>query len=205
VASVLFFSRRHPRDLHQAKIAVPACSATSVNLLRIYLNEEWNVNANFETVDDKHFKAQVETSYLNEFDGFLVIGDKAIEIDAQSEILTVDETAVSSWKYWRQDLAQWWHGRYRVPMVFGVWAAKRNWIIANEDLFQTMCTSLQKALSLGLGEMFEQVLQEAAQRTGFSRELLETYYKKNLNFELSERHLQGLELYRQLCVRHGLL
>jgi chorismate dehydratase len=187
VGSVLFFCRRQPKDLEGATIAVPASSATSTNLLQVLLRERHGVAVNIQV--------QSKPDLLDErFAGALVIGDHALHVDK-----------LWSRSFERIDLGQWWHHGTGLPMVFGVWAAANNWHDENRDRFNEISCSLGRAAEIGLSELFSEVVLVASERTGLDAATLGHYYKEQLNYEMTPQHHEGLEQYRRLCVKHGLL
>ncbi len=186
VGSVLFFANRPLQELRSEVLAITADSATSVNLLKVLFAETYGFIPKCETVshpeiDDKHA-------------GALVIGDRALHSDI-------------SWSkdLVRVDLGQWWFENFHLPMVFGVWAARKTWVEKNQKSFEGICPELRNLFDEGLDGRFEDVLAEAEKRTGLPKPRLEQYYRHELNFELTPSHLQGLRLYRSLCIKHQLL
>jgi chorismate dehydratase len=186
VGSVLFFANRPPQELRSEVLAITSDSATSVNLLKVLFAETYGFIPKCETVscpeiDDEHA-------------GALVIGDRALHSDI-------------SWSkdLVRMDLGQWWFEKFQLPMVFGVWAARKTWVERNQKSFESICPELRNLFDEGLHGRFEDVLAEAQKRTGLPKPRLEYYYRHELNFELSASHLQGLKLYRNLCIKHRLL
>jgi chorismate dehydratase len=186
VGSVLFFANRPLQELRSEVLAITADSATSVNLLKVLFAETYGFIPQCETVsspeiDDRHA-------------GALVIGDRALHSDI-------------SWskELVRMDLGQWWFEKFQLPMVFGVWAARKTWIEKNQKSFESICPELRNLFDEGLRGRFEDVLTEAQKRTGLPKTRLEYYYRHELNFELTASHLQGLKRYRSLCIEHGLL
>lgn len=186
VGSVLFFSKVSPHKLNGAKIAVPASSATSVNLLKILLAEQLNCKPIFCVESEPSLEG---TDVL----GALVIGDRALAFD-------------NEWSrhYWRADLGQWWQARTGLPMVFGVWAARQEWAARNEQHFLAICNTLRLSAQLGLSSLFPLVMNEARNRTALPPDRLQRYYFKELNFHLGERHRRALELFADLCRKHGI-
>ena len=187
VGSVLFFSRSEGKGLHRKKVQVPEASATSVNLLRVLLAEYYGaycqmVPAPAPNMDDP------------EFDGALVFGDRALLVDADW-----------SRRFNRLDLGEWWQRTAGGPMVFGVWAVRKEFVAQKQEQYVQSAAGLKAAKALGLGSMLEEVIQEGQQRTGLDRERLRRYYKDELNFELTHRHRDSLELYAALCMKHRLL
>src|SRR5258707_999784 len=104
-------------------------------------------------------------------DAVLVIGDRALLVD-------------EAWskQYHRYDLGQWWHDTFNLPMVFGVFAVRTDWFVANNSktsepaLVEKLGAGLANAAKLGLNDYFTLVLNEAEARTGLARGRLEQYY-----------------------------
>ena len=193
VNSVLLFSRERIEEYPPVKIAVPAGSATSVNAMLLMLS----------AFDKQRPTLKVVTSPIledNDLDAALVIGDRA---------LLVDETW--SKKYHRYDLGQWWHDTFKLPMVFGVFAVRTNWFMANNskickrELIEQLGAGLAYASELGLNDYFAYILNEAEKRTGLSRDRLKQYYKKDLDFSWSGKHREAIDKYELLCRRNGIL
>lgn len=185
--SVLLFTKRRLEEADCARIAVPNCSATSTNLLKILLREEYSLIPDMVSTD----YPQIERS---EFDGALVIGDYALKVDC-------DWTS----RYRRLDLGEWWNLRYGLPMVFGVWVADKRWCETNNEAFQAICHSLKSAIEIGLTSMFDEVVREAQVRTGLGEGRIRSYFLEELDFAFGAKHAEGLEKYRVLCKRHGLI
>ena len=194
VGSVLFFSKVPLKDLHRARVGVPLASASSVQLLHILLTESYGVQAQFVPLDKPE-----EENPAEPLSAFLLIGDRA---------LTMDDGLAKSGAirdYERLDLGQWWYENYQLPMVFGVWAARKAWKQANPEDFETIAAFLAGSYQLGLTRDFAVVLSEAARRTNLSQDRLRHYYLNELDFTFGERHAEGLELYRSLCRKYNLV
>lgn len=185
VGSVLFFSKSQIKD--GCRIVVPAASATSVALLRLYLATVHAVKAEIVS------SAKPDLS-RGEIDAALVIGDRALTVDA-----TWSEKAE------RIDLGEWWSTNFDTPMVFGVWAARKDWFAANTDTFERLGSDLRAARDLGLGSLFAQVLDQAHGRTSLSRKRLERYFLRELDFSLAKEHFKGLSLFRDKLKEHSIL
>lgn len=187
VGSVLFFSKEEPANLNGKIIQTSASSATSVNLLAVLLAEQFGVRPHFiSTPEPDLTKAEVA--------GALLIGDQALQFAKDT-----DGT------YINLDLGQWWMQQFHLPMVFGVWAARNEWRQQAPFEFDRVADSLSAAKRIGLGQRFNEVIDEATKRTGMTRGELTIYYKRQLNFDFTDRHAAGLDLYRKLCEKHGLL
>lgn len=186
VGSVLFFANCEPASMSLDTIAVTSASATAVNLLKLLFLEEYGFAPQFVAADNP---------IINElYKGSLVIGDAAMAIDCQW-----------SARYQRLDLGEWWHRLFQLPMVFGVWAAQRYWAESYPHLFRQLAFDLHALIHKGLTIEFDSVLQEAVIATGLPKERLAKYFCQELNYEFTDRHRDGLELYLALCRKHKLL
>lgn len=187
VGSVVCYSKVELPKLHGARIAVPHCSATSINLLLVLLAEVFGAEPKLVYEDEPNVEdADVQAA--------LVIGDRALKVEQK-------------WakKYVRADLGEWWRINFDLPMVFGLWGARTEFVDQRPEQFIAIVDSLRKSVSQGLGPAFPQVVQEACKRTGLSEERIKHYFTQELDFRLEDKHLSGLELYRTLCQKHGLL
>lgn len=185
VGSVLFFCKNPLED--GCRIVVPTASATSVALLRLYL-------ANVHAVKAKIISSARPDLAGGDIDAALVIGDRALTVDA----LWSEEAD-------RIDLGEWWSTNFNTPMVFGVWAARKDWFAANTDAFECLGGHLRAARDLGLRSLFAQVLDQAQERTSLSRKRLERYFLEELDYSLTKEHLKGLSLFRNKLKEHSIL
>lgn len=188
VGSVLFFCKDDPGKLNGRKVKVPADSATSVNLLRILLKEQFAVEPELVVDTDPNFN-DCETM------GALLIGDRALAAD----------TRWATGDLHRKDLGEWWRTHTGLPMVFAVWAARSDWSTENPSQFLAIGDALRESIDLGLSGLLPQVIDEAEKRTGLTADRLRHYYRRELNFQLTEQHKSSLELFRKLCCVHGLM
>ncbi|MBU6452204.1 MAG: menaquinone biosynthesis protein [Cyanobacteria bacterium REEB67] len=196
VGSVLFFSRRPLGELDRVRVGVPLASASSVQLLHILLKESYGVQAHFVPLARPELPEGVDDVPL---DAFLLIGDRALTVD---DDLT-RSGAISH--YERLDLGQWWCEKYKLPMVFGVWGARKSWQEANAEDFASIAAFLAGSYARGLGDDFAVVLAEASERTGLDIERLRHYYRSELDYTFTPAHAEGLALYQDLCRKYELL
>jgi len=187
VGSVMCYSKIPLSKLHGARIAVPTSSATSIALLTVLLRELFSAVPELVVCDSPDIER-------DDLDAALVIGDQAL-------------AAEMNWsrKLVCADMGEWWRINTGLPMVFGVWAARRSWVLSANASFKTISHDLREAVATGLTTLFPEVIQEGCARTGMPAKRMVKYFKAELNFELTERHKEGLEKYRQLCLKHGLL
>jgi len=186
VGSVLFFSKVSPHRLKGARVAVPASSATSVNLLKVLLIDQLNVCPELVVESEPDLDSP-------DVEGALVIGDRALAVDADW-----------SNRFWRADLGQWWVSRTGLPMVFGVWAGRSEWVREHPDQFKIIGTILNQSAELGLSALLPLVVSEARSRTGLEPIVLNRYFRNQLSFRMTQRHRDGLEHFRELCQQYGL-
>lgn len=193
VNSVLFFSKKSIEISCPAKIAVPLSSATSINAMRLMLAHSGHENIEIEAVP-------VPCLNDNIFDAALVIGDRALLVDQEW-----------SAKYSRYDIGQWWFSTFNMPMVFGLFAARTEWVddsaveIGKEEIIKKLGMDLQNAAQAGLTEYFPLVLDEAVRRTGLDRDRLTRYYQNDLDFSWTKEHYSSLLKYEFLCRSQGML
>lgn len=189
VGSVLLFSKYSLEELANPNrlLVSSAQSASSINLLRVLMLEQFGATPKI-TAD---MNPEIESDGI---DGVLVIGDHALEVDT-----------TWSMRYLRIDMGDWWVRTHNLPMVFGVWAARMDWIERAPKDYATISDALRKSKQLGLTSSFDAVLDEAEQRTGLARTRLAHYYQQQIDFELTPQHLDGLKLYKELLQKHGLL
>lgn len=209
VGSVLFFSKKPLAELKGARIALSKSSATSNNLVKVLLAEEFGQGCDgsksgngsgIELLNSIDFVTGIDAWPTDEaFDGCVIIGDRALQADQE-----VANSELSD-KFVRRDMGQWWFERFQLPMVFGVWAARKSWVAANQDDFETLNRFLHESLVLGLSSDYSEVLAEAGRRTQLSKDELDSYFTKELDYSFSPAHAEGLELFRQLCLKYLLL
>jgi chorismate dehydratase len=187
VGSVLFFSKRKLEAINSLNVTVSSASATSVNLLSVLLQEEFQIVPKFNYCPLPDLAA-------HDADAVLVIGDQALKVDGRWTKLAE-----------RIDLGEWWLSRFELPMVFAVWAARTDWQRLHGDQLRQIARCLEESLAIGLSEGFDQVVAEAVERTGLPANRLKHYFREELDFSFSPKHTAGLNRYKSLCEKHGLL
>ena len=169
VGSVLLFGNRDPSQMRD--IALPTDSSTSRKLCMWLLNE---MGIQPRPVDMGPDLSQM----LDRCDGALLIGDRALDEAARHPELI------------RMDLGQAWHDLTGYPMVFAVYAARR-------DAPAEMLLEAHKLLKSQL-ESFEQnddvrksVIGSTAIRSGFNESRITQYFEEVLN-RLNDDGMNGL-------------
>ncbi len=190
VGSVFFFSRLPLAQLDGKTVGLPRSSATSISLLKVLLTEEFDVSPNYQTSDDPN-------PFDGAYDACLMIGDAALAFDQRLK--------VSGSELIRVDMGEWWTRRYQLPMVFGVWGARKSYIDNNNKDFEVIRELLGATWQEGLTALYQEVIAEGLRRTGLSFETMDDYFQRQLDFSFGEEHKKGLNLFETLCKRHGLL
>jgi len=148
--SVILFSNHKLEDLAGKKIGLPYNSATSINMLKILLNEKKIPLESINFVRHKYEKSLNET--LNkEFDAVLYIGDAALVSRVRDEK-----------NFYQYDLGKLWKEITGLPPVFGTWVGRADWAAAHKDDFDRVKFLINKAVEAGLGMYFNEVIKKAA-------------------------------------------
>lgn len=199
VGSVLLFSRKPLSELKGSRIALSKSSATSNNLMKVLLCEEFG-SADRAFLESIEFVEGVDAWPTDsQYDACVIIGDRALLADRQ-----VKERPDCA-AFVRKDMGQWWFERFALPMVFGVWAARQSWVSANEEDFDRLNQFLYDSLQIGLSSEYQAVLAEAGKRTDLSAGALDTYFTRELDYSFSPDHVAGLEQFKNLCLKYRLL
>ena len=187
VKSVLLFSPVAMSELSGRQIAITGESATSINLLRIILREFYALQDVTDAVPD----TDIET-LIKQQQPALLIGDRALKLAANLP------AGVQIF-----DLGEIWYRYTGLPFVFALWMVCRK--------------SLERFTS-ELGDLGEQLFRSReqllnaptlaatslAQTVGLDAEMIVNYWE-TINYRLDQEHLQGLQLFFNLCVKHNLL
>jgi predicted solute-binding protein len=151
-------------------LAGDSSSRTSVNLARIVLERRYGTAPRVIRL------APDLTAMLDSADAALVIGDPALRIDP------------AGLPYDVRDLGAEWMEMTGLPMVFAVWAGRR------EGLDEEAVRAFQDSCACGLAHIEEIVRAEAGPR-GFTPELVRHYLTRNLVCELGAEEYRGMELF----------
>lgn len=185
VRSVQLVSRVAPTGL-RGPVAMTAASATSQVLLALLLSELWNVRVDRESRDVEFPNA------LDHAESALLIGDDALGVHAARPAglhLT--------------DLGAAWHELTGMPMVFAVWAARREYAREHPRETAAVGQSLASSLAWGLDHL-DEVIEAAPLRPPLSAELLRDYFGR-LDYGLGEPQRRGMREFERRARRHGLL
>jgi len=174
VRSILLISKVPFREIKT--LATDSGSRTSVMLSRVILEEKFGVHP---TVISRPADL---ASMLGEADAALLIGDAALRVDPAK--LPLESL----------DLGTEWTTLTGLPMVFAVWAGRK------EIIQERYARAFIDSCRYGLSHMDEIVRAESAGRN-FPAALVRKYLTEHIVFELGERDYQGLELYLERASR----
>jgi chorismate dehydratase len=187
VQSVLLFSPCSLQELEGRQVALTGESATSVNLLKILLKEF----VGLREVDFQVPEISVEEC-IEQRQPALLIGDRALKMSKRCP---------PGCRIY--DLGELWYQYTGKPFVFALWIVRRE---AAENkrreldlLKEKLKTSLEKSLkdkkplALDVSDNLSLTVSEI------------TEYWTIMDYRLEKDHIEGLELYFDLCHLHGLL
>jgi chorismate dehydratase len=151
-------------------LAADTSSRTSVQLARVLLKR--NHGARPRIVPH----GPDLPSMLQAADAALIIGDNALRVDPENL------------PYRWSDLGAEWTSTTGLPMVFAVWAGRRERV--TPDLAEPFLASCRFGI-----EHLEDIVHAEAGRRGFSEAFVREYLTRNLCLELGEREYAGLDLF----------
>lgn len=186
VKSIFLFSKVPITELHRKKIALTNISATSIALLRIIMGRYYNVNP-------EYFSSSPELgAMLVEADAALLIGDDALRARYKNyEGLYV------------YDLGREWKNFSGLPMVFAVWAIRKEFAEKNMEQIKLIRDTFADSMKFSL-ENIHNVAAKASQWEDFSADYLVEYFN-SLRFDFDESKQEGLLEYYRQAVNQGLL
>jgi chorismate dehydratase len=174
VLSVNMVSTRPLAELDGAKVALGSTSRTGVLLAQMLLAERYRVRPEYFTCPPDL------TLMLLEADAGVLIGDVALRAmyEAPRRGLTVT------------DLGQAWREWTGLPMVFAVWAVRRDFAAAHPGLVKEVHEAFLRSRDLCLSEL-DEAAEAAARWEPFDAATLASYFRV-LDFSLGERQVAGL-------------
>jgi chorismate dehydratase len=184
VLSVNLISTRPLTELDKRPVALGSTSRTGVMLAQMLLAEKYGVEPDY-------FRCPPElTQMLMEADAAVLIGDPALRAMYEAPKSGLDVI----------DLGQAWKEWTGLPMVFAVWAVRKDFAAANPGAVKDVHEAFQRSRDLCLGEL-DEVAAAAARWEPFDAATLANYFRA-LDFSLGERQVAGLrEFARQAAAR----
>ncbi|GAB7078620.1 menaquinone biosynthetic enzyme MqnA/MqnD family protein [Megalodesulfovibrio paquesii] len=188
VGSVLLFSSVPLEELKDKSILVTAASHTSAALLQLLLTQRFGACPPLVHAEGgirKHLSRGACPAAA------LAIGDEA---------LVLAKNPCFSHTY---DLGAMWREATGLPFVFGLWAARREWALANPAEAARVARLLCVSRDLGLGRL-EEVIEATQHRTNRSKEHLFNYFRC-LRLFLSDLEHAGLKRFFEMLHGCGML
>ncbi|HEY3504858.1 MAG TPA: menaquinone biosynthesis protein [Actinocatenispora sp.] len=183
---VLSVNLVHTRPLAElSTVALGSTSRTGVLLAQILLAGRYGNRP-------EYFRAAPDLpAMLREADAAVVIGDVALKAMSEGDHdgITVTDLGAA----WRE-----WTG---LPMVFAVWAARREYAAANPGLVKDVREAFVRSTELALAEL-PAVVASAVRWEPFDTDLLAEYYRA-LDFSLGDRQVDGLREFARRAAALG--
>jgi len=173
VESVRMFSKVPFGEIRS--IALDQASMTSNHLALVVLSEAHGVRPRTERRE-----AALE-AMLGSADAAVLIGDAGMSANARD--LHV------------MDLGQEWKNMTGLPFVWALW-------VGRDGLNQELASTLRRAKDYGLLHV-EEIAQRAAKEMRWEYEKCFDYLTNSIDYDLSDEHLKGFELFGRKCVEMG--
>tara|TARA_Y100000739_G_C20495899_1_gene412622 strand:- start:201 stop:884 length:684 start_codon:yes stop_codon:yes gene_type:complete len=173
VGSVLLFGNRPIENMRD--IALPTDSSTSKVLL------SWIVKN--RGLDPKFIETGPDiNSMLEKCDGALLIGDRAIL------------ASISHPELVRMDLGAEWTKVTGLPMVFGVFVARRD---SSKDILRRAHSEMIKQVELFENDQIwrSSVISRTAKKLGFPEDRVADYFRSEVRNRMSQEDIDGLLLF----------
>jgi chorismate dehydratase len=185
VLSVNMVATRPLPDLDGAKVALGSTSRTGVLLAQMLLAERYGANP-------EYFSCPPDlTQMLLEADAGVLIGDAALRALYEAPRRGLSVT----------DLGQAWREWTGLPMVFAVWAVRREFAAAHPGVVKEVHESFLRSRDLCLAEL-DEVAASAARWEPFDAATLASYFRV-LDFSLGDRQVAGLREFARRAAENG--
>ena len=175
VMSVTLVSAGPLSELDGKLVALGSTSRTSVSLARLLLEERYGLQPAYVT------RPPDLRSMMRDADAAVLIGDVAL----RATLREAEELGLQA-----HDLGAQWREWTGLPMVFAVWAARRDWYEKDPEAVLALHRRFLESRDLADRNVAE-VAAEAARWEPFSAEELERYFR-TLDFRLGDRQLAGM-------------
>jgi chorismate dehydratase len=185
VLSVNIVSTRPLTGLSGARVALGSTSRTGVLLARMLLADRYGAHPHY-------FRCPPDlTQMLLEADAAVLIGDVALRAlhEAPGRGLAVT------------DLGQAWREWTGLPMVFAVWAVRRDFAAAHPGLVKDVHDAFLRSRDLCLSEL-DEVAAAGARWEPFDAATLASYFRV-LDFSLGPRQVAGLREFAARAAARG--
>ncbi|WP_250002193.1 menaquinone biosynthetic enzyme MqnA/MqnD family protein [Actinoplanes sp. M2I2] len=187
VLSVNLISTRPLAELNGRPVALGSTSRTGVLLAQMLLAERYGA-------EPEYFRCPPElTQMLIEADAGVLIGDPALRAMYEAPRLGLEVT----------DLAEAWKEWTGLPMVFAVWAVRKDFAAAHPGVVKDVHEAFQRSRDLSLTEL-DEVATAAARWEPFDAATLANYFRV-LDFSLGERQIAGIREFARRAAARGVV
>ncbi len=186
VKSIYLFSKLPIEQLDGKKIALTNISATSQALLRIIMAKKYGLAPDYFSSTPKL------GAMLIEADAALLIGDDALRAKYNQDP-----------RLFAYDLGKEWKEMTGLPMVFAVWAIRKDFMEKKLEQVQIIKDSFIDSMNYSLAHI-EDVACKAAQWEEIPANYLVDYFN-SLRFDFDERKQEGLIQYYKEAYQLGLI
>jgi chorismate dehydratase len=185
VLSVNLVSTRPLAELDGRPVALGSTSRTGVLLAQMLLAEKYGA-------EPEYYRCPPDLGQmLLEADAGVLIGDPALRAMYEAPALGVEVT----------DLAQAWKEWTGLPMVFAVWAARKDFAAAHPGQVKDVHEAFQRSVELCLGEL-DAAAEAAARWEPFDAATLANYFR-TLDFSLGARQIEGVREFARRAAARG--
>lgn len=181
--SVLFLSRVSPSNLDGKLILLNKDSLTSIFLVKLLLTRMFRVAPRY-----LHTNAPATDMLPDDIAAVLMIGDPALRARGRLP--------------YTLDLGQAWKDLTGLPFVFAIWAVRRDYYRDHREETHRLHAALLDSKRYSLARL-DEISEAVYQRVGLSREACSTYLKERLSFDLTPRHLEGLQHFLSMLEADG--
>jgi chorismate dehydratase len=168
VGSVMLFSECPLNEI--SEILLDHESMTSVNLCKVLCRDHWKIHPKF-TEATSGFEKKIGGTIAG-----VVIGDRAIELRGRY--------------HYELDLPAEWKQMTGLPFIFACW-------VSTKELDELFLRTFASALESGLAKL-EDIIQDLEQHDTTIGKFAREYFTQKLNYNLSEKHFEGLKLFWNL-------
>lgn len=175
VRSVLMLSRKPVSQVRT--LAIDSGSLSGANMLRIVLRESCGIDPETVRMAPTPVEAMLEAC-----DAALVIGNPAMQCSKDGLVVT--------------DVSEQWRRLTGLPAVFALWAGKA--------ITTQMVQVLARAKAVGIAAIPE-IAREESVRLGLPFDVCHQYLARTIIYDLGEREVESLEVFRLKLLEHGLL
>jgi chorismate dehydratase len=176
VKSVLLISKVPIEQLDKSRIALSSASATSQVLLKIILANHYHFKPEYRVMPSNL------NLMLHESEAALLIGDDTLATPIPENL-------------YQYDLGKLWQAFCGYPVIFVVWAVRKEYAEKNKEILNEISSSLLKSLKFGLAHL-DKVAEVATQTIPNSVTDMHDYYTR-LGYELDDRMMKALLFYYQ--------